>query len=221
MQAPVDPYALPSSPDVLRNRLDLHDRAALASAEYFHAANRAQELESGRVLLSQTGDLAQLQAIHHHVFQDVYDWAGELRTCALRHPDNPVFFASPEEISRVVAHATNLILESDWPALGERLYAERIGEVYAWLNYAHPFREGNGRVTRLFVRQMTTSARFMLDYSSIPPAQWNQAAHLSMPDMGSETPVPAAWVELARHYCRDAPSVDAARVFRALRDRER
>lgn len=73
-----DPYVWPGS-DVLRNRLGIRDAADLNVTERRLVLQRAREgVPTGHF------DLAHLRAIHRHLFQDVYDWAGEIRTVEIR-----------------------------------------------------------------------------------------------------------------------------------------
>ena len=82
----VDPYLEPES-GILRNRLGLTDRATLDRAEAELTEWRRAEMITRPVKV--TGDLRQLQAIHRQLFQDVYDWAGQLRTVDIRKGTDP------------------------------------------------------------------------------------------------------------------------------------
>lgn len=97
--SPRDPYADPSG--VLRNRLDIRDPVTLAAAESAAAFQRVIQLELHPI--EGQFDLAHLQAIHRHILQDVYAWAGELRTsdtAAFGIPHaRPQFL--PDELDRV------------------------------------------------------------------------------------------------------------------------
>lgn len=84
----IDPYVDAAS-GVLRNRLGLRDQRELDAAENELAWARTVELR--RTTLSRTNDLAELRAIHRHLFQDVYDWAGHVRTVDLRKPSGVPF----------------------------------------------------------------------------------------------------------------------------------
>jgi len=70
----VDPYLIPGT-KVLRNRLGISHARSLDRIERRLVADKIAEGAPVGAF-----DLAHLQAIHHHLFQDVYDWAGELRT---------------------------------------------------------------------------------------------------------------------------------------------
>jgi len=64
----------------LRNKFDIRDPMALRAAEYSRTTRRARQIRSGEVMIPRTYDAQHLRAIHWHVFQDVYEWAGQYRT---------------------------------------------------------------------------------------------------------------------------------------------
>jgi hypothetical protein len=66
--------------DGLRSRLDIRDGALLHRASFFKVAGPMQELADGRAPIVRTFDAAHLRDIHGHLFQDVFDWAGEYGT---------------------------------------------------------------------------------------------------------------------------------------------
>lgn len=77
----VDPYLVPGT-NVLRNRLGLTSAEDLSAAEADLSFVRALQLLDEPV--PGTNDLQELMRIHFHLFQDVYDWAGQLRTIDVR-----------------------------------------------------------------------------------------------------------------------------------------
>src|SRR5215475_8474914 len=94
------PYTYKNS-TVLKNKLDLRSRAELDAFEAEISSARAEEpLPEG------TLDFKHYWAIHHHLFQDVYDWAGQPRTVRIAKGGNP--FCFPENIQ---GQATNLFEE--------------------------------------------------------------------------------------------------------------
>ena len=81
-----DPYLYPDAP-VLRNKLNIKDHDALDAAERELVAFRIRQgAPPGNF------DLAHLQRIHRHFFQDVYDWAGEIRTVEITKGGNTFQF---------------------------------------------------------------------------------------------------------------------------------
>ncbi|MFT4264764.1 MAG: hypothetical protein QM572_15375 [Nocardioides sp.] len=95
--------------ECLRNKLDLRDPIALADAERRRTYLRSLELVDGKISVPQTFDLEHLQAIHAHVFGDVYEWAGQLRVTELvrpgSDPNEPGHeFMKPELIETMAPH---------------------------------------------------------------------------------------------------------------------
>ena len=94
----VDPYVYPGT-SVLRNLVGLQDADALADHEAQASTLRLAQLAALR--LEGAYDLAHLQGFHRFIFQDIYSWAGELRSVPLAKPGS--MFALPEHIERYAA----------------------------------------------------------------------------------------------------------------------
>ena len=127
----------------LENKLGITNSAELAREEERISKKKAVELfESGSLDKLAPGRFASLQAIHKALFEDIYDFAGELRTVNLAKGN--------------FRFASLLYLEA---ALGifdkmPQSTFDEIIEKYVEMNIAHPFREVNGRITRLWLDQM-------------------------------------------------------------------
>ena len=78
--------------------------------------------------------------------------------------------------------------------MDRRQFATTAAEVFAYVNHAHPFREGNGRAGKLFMQQVSELSRYKLEYSpelsGVTREMWNNASAMSRPDLGSYAPVP-------------------------------
>jgi len=173
---------------VLSNRLGLHDPDELQTQEYQFGAARQAELELGTAVIAPTYDAAHLRAIHRHLFQDVYDWAGEYRTVPLAKGISE--FAPANRISSYLDGAAAMVDNTSWPQLPAAEFADVMAKVYAWANHAHPFREGNGRATKLWLTTIASQSPWRIDFERVEPDVWNQAAALSGPDRGQLTPDP-------------------------------
>jgi cell filamentation protein len=139
-----DPYAYPGT-SVLRNRLDIRDAGNLAAFEVEIFTLRAEEpLPHGAF------DPAHYCSIHHHLFQDVYEWAGRYRT--VRTSKGGDAFCYPEHIP---AQMDALFLSiRGGEAFAGRSQSEFLKEAARFLgelNAIHPFREGNGRAQLAFL----------------------------------------------------------------------
>ena len=173
----VDPYAYPGS-SVLRNKPGFVDAEALAEYEYERSAQRILEIHQhpipGRL------DLKHLQAIHRAIFQDVYDWAGDLRTVGITKGGSR--FAQPDYIPAEAAKLSlSMAKEANLQGLEKRPFVDRLAHYYAEWNALHPFREGSGRSTRELMGEIARRAGYALDQTHIDNnrGQWNEAARLS------------------------------------------
>ncbi|MGA7343394.1 MAG: Fic family protein [Terracidiphilus sp.] len=139
-----DPYAYPGT-SVLRNRLDIRDAGSLAAFEVEIFTLRADEPLPHGIF-----DPAHYRSIHHHLFQDVYEWAGQYRTVRTSKGGNA--FCYPEHIP---AQMDALFLSiRGGKAFAEKSRSEFLREAARFLgelNAVHPFREGNGRAQLAFL----------------------------------------------------------------------
>lgn len=160
-----DPYVYPGT-TVLRNLADLRDADTLSHREAQASTLRLAQLAELR--LDGAYDLAHLQRFHHFVFQDIYPWAGEFRNVPLAKPGS--MFAPPEHIASYAAEVLHqLAAERHLRGLPRDKFAERLVYYYAEINAVHPFREGNGRAQRAFLRQLALDAGHTLAWTSLDP----------------------------------------------------
>lgn len=125
---------------VLRNRVGARTHAELRDAENDLVEARVIELREDPNLLGDRTDLAYLRAIHRQLFQDIYVWAGDLRTVGIEKEDES--FCAPGGISRPMEHVAAEIYQLDrLRAVGEGDLAGQVAYRYDYVNYAHPFRE--------------------------------------------------------------------------------
>ena len=156
------------------HRLDIRERAASAA--------RAQQLGAGLVDIERSFGIEHLQAIHRHLFQDVYDWAGEIRTVRMQK-DEGSEFAQPRrgEVQELLDQVQEHVRSVQWHLIDRRGFVNNISAVVAFTNQAHPFREGNGRATQWFMRHVAEPTRFQLDFARIDRDAWNEASAASSP----------------------------------------
>jgi cell filamentation protein len=167
-----DPYLYPDT-DVLRNKPGLRTADGLARYEYERAAWRLEEMR--RWPPPDRFDLEGLKRLHGHIFQDVYDWAGSIRTVDITKAGQ--MFCRPDFIEGEGKRlADALAREEQLRGLGRAAFVERLAEHYADWNALHPFRDGNGRSTRKFFRQLAKQAGYELDLTKIERSAWNEAS---------------------------------------------
>lgn len=169
--------------EVLRNKLDLRDGVQLAEAEALLTRAR---MEQGVPITPITP--AGFCAIHRHVFQDLYHWAGKYRKANMRRPDNGAFFCKVEFIAQNMELACERLraLTSDDDSSAQA-FAAAIVAPLADLNAIHPFREGNGRVLRIFITQLSERHGMTFDQTKIDASRWNAASRDSFMTGNTET----------------------------------
>lgn len=164
-----DPYVYPGT-TVLRNKLDIRNAAALDKTERRLATQRIRQgAPSGDF------DLAHLKAIHRHLFQDVYDWAGEIRTVEISKDGSQFQFRQYIETGMADVHR-RIEAASYFKGLTPSAFTERAGEIIGDVNYVHPFREGNGRVQLQYLKQFAASAGHEIDLTRLEPKSWGAAS---------------------------------------------
>lgn len=133
-----DPYVYPGT-TILRNKLDINDAEQLDAFERRMATQRAAEgIPTGDF------DLAHLQAIHRHLFQDVYDWAGEIRIVELNKGGDQFMFRQYIQTGMADVHR-RIVRAHYFKGTSQAEFAAGAGQIMGDVNYVHPFREGNGR----------------------------------------------------------------------------
>jgi cell filamentation protein len=124
-------------------------------------------------------DQAHLQAIHRRIFGRVYPWAGELRKVNIARPASYPFALVQFLKTNLDRTFAALAAENHLKELPADNFIERAAFYLGELNTLHPFREGNGRTQREFVRELALDAGFRLDWSRITQEQMYEASSLS------------------------------------------
>ncbi|MFO0701174.1 MAG: Fic family protein [Nitrospira sp.] len=145
-------------------------------------------------------DLPHLQAIHRHLFGDLYEWAGQLRTVDLT-----------KDTSRFAHHAylecaaapifRELAQEHYLRGLEPTAFSGRAAHYLAELNALHPFRDGNGRALRAFFSQVARDSGYTIVWKNMTPADMLEASRRSF--SGDLAPLTAL---IQRNLQRGVPS---------------
>lgn len=178
----VDPYIDPES-GVLRNLVDAGTYDDLARAEGEFASLRTGELiEHGN--LHPTGTLADFCRIHRMLFQDIYAWAGRIRTVEIRKNVDGAEFFLPSANIGVGMEWSRSELQKDCMLKGlePSRFAERLAYHYDSYNFVHPFREGNGRTQRVFWTLLCHDAGYDLDWRLVSGEENDEASRLAAED---------------------------------------
>lgn len=186
--AVADPYCYTGT-SVLKNLPDIRDQEALDAFEAVSTAQRSDEpLPNGRL------SVVHYRAIHHHLFQDVFAWAGKFRT--LRISKDGSAFCYPENISREMKNLfSNLKRQNHLLGLSHEDFIASAAHFLATLNAIHPFREGNGRTQTSFLVLIADQAGHPLDLDKLVPerflaamvASFNGDEHRLIKELGELT----------------------------------
>lgn len=163
-----DPYCYPGT-TVLINRFDVREQDALDKIEGDLTIIRLKEIAS--VALKGDFDFAHLRTIHAYIFQDVFDWAGQIRTIDIEKPEFEVLgglsvpYSKHREIEAEMQSALRTLHAVNWGELSRSQVPVEFAKHFANLWRIHPFREGNTRTTTHFVCQFCDACQLGLDRS--------------------------------------------------------
>ncbi len=125
---------------ILENKLNINDQASLARVEEEISKRKAKQLfDSGDIDNVEVGTHAGLAFIHGYLFDEIYHFAGKLREVNIAKGSfrfSPVMYLKPS-LKNIDQMPQNTF--------------EKIVEKYVEMNVAHPFRDGNGRATRIWL----------------------------------------------------------------------
>ena len=171
MRESSDPYAGPNG--TLLNKLGITDADKLKQFEQDASHIRMAQLKENPI--AGKFDREHLQAIHKHIFQDVYSWAGEPRT--VRIAKGPSEFAHPDYLkSESDKLFSKLAQENHLKGQFASQDIDRVAHYFTEVNALHNFREGNGRAQQAFFEQLGREAGKPLDFSKIDKDQMVLAA---------------------------------------------
>lgn len=165
-----DPYTYPGT-DTLRNWLGITDDRTLAEAE--RRLTLARGAEAARLTFPATAD--GYRALHRHLFQDVYEWAGQDRSVNIAKGGSS--FAHVPYIARELDKRFADIRAGDaLKGLARDEFFDRLGDHINEMNAIHPFREGNGRTMRHHAAQLAREAGHAIRIASIDKTAWMDAS---------------------------------------------
>ena len=154
-------YCYPGT-NTLVNNLDIHDSKKLEKAEKTIVLAKLYDLRQGVV----KGDFNKVHIIniHKYLFEDLYPFAGKFRTENIAK-DN-FSFAEWEYIESELDRLLDSLKEENYlHGKNKEDLAKRLAFYMSELNVLHPFREGNGRTIREFIRELALDNGYIIDYS--------------------------------------------------------
>ena len=149
--------------DVLINKLNIRDEKIFYKAERLYSSIRQSELNASP--LKGDLDFNHLKAIHRYLFQDLFYWAGKVRTVAIAKAS---MFCLPQYIEGYAADTfSKLKKDNYYKNYSKEAFVEAITNLLGDINALHPFREGNGRTQREFIRYIGLLNGYGFDWSLV------------------------------------------------------
>lgn len=156
-------YCYPGT-DVLINKLGIKNNKDLLESEGMLSGFRLAHLLR-KPIIHEGFDLKHLQKIHKFIFQDVYTWAGEIRIVDINKGN---YFCRHKYIEEEAKRIFGEIKRENYlKGLDKEDFSDRLAYYSGEINALHPFREGNGRATREFIRCLAYNAGYTIDFSKI------------------------------------------------------
>lgn len=155
-------YFIPGT-DVLKNKLGIANRDELREKETEITFGKLLELHQTPIELN--FDSQHFRAIHYYLFSDIYDFAGKNRTVYMQK--NNSYFAPVDQIDFRLDYTLNMMNQEYLHVNSKYEFAAFLAAYYAELLQIHPFREGNGRTTREFIREFANAKSRELPFGEI------------------------------------------------------
>ena len=169
-------YCYPDS-NVLKNKLNIRDNKLLKTAE--EEITLIKQMELLKNPIKGNFSKAHLMNIHKFIFEDIYPFAGKIRREQISKADT--MFYPPNLIDRELDKVftkikeKNMLRETD-----EEKVFDNLAYVMTELNIIHPFREGNGRSIREFIRLMAKRMGYDLNWGNVDKEELLEASILSV-----------------------------------------
>jgi len=164
---------------VLKNKLGIKEITKLRKAETEISFLRLESLAINK--MNGRFTINHLKSIHQYLFQDIYRFAGDFRKEQIGK--SGTWFYPPQEIQKQLIGLFKeikefIILKTN----DDDFFFDRLAYFMAEINAIHPFREGNGRTIREFIRQLALFKGYLLDWSKCDKDEIMTASILSFDD---------------------------------------
>lgn len=148
----------------LINKFAITDEKLLSQVEADITFAKASELEESPI--EGNFDLKHYLSIHKFLFEDLYDWAGRLRTINISKKGTK--FVAADDLENLCNNCFDRLKSNNYfQNITFDNFVENVVDLYCTLNMLHPFREGNGRTQRIFISQLIRFNGYDIDFSEI------------------------------------------------------
>lgn len=150
----------------LINKFDVRNEEQLMilEATITHAKTTLLESQPAKPPL----DFDYYKSIHRFLFEDLYDWAGELRTVDISKKGTA--FSPADQLENLCCACFDRLEKMNYfNGLSKSKFIDELVDFYCTTNLLHPFREGNGRTQRIFIAKLIEYNGYHFDFSNIDP----------------------------------------------------
>lgn len=179
-----NPYQ--NSNGIFENKLGIQNVEKLKFFEYDLTKQKMLRIFNNEVSFNIRGyGLEQQQAIHKYLFEDIYEWAGKIRTIpyskSMGFNGLTTIFADPTQIKSewegLEKQIKDFVQEKD---LSFEQKLDKLTDFFIHANHLHPFPEGNGRSLQVFMKQISEEQGVNLDYGKVKSSdEWDIASGIS------------------------------------------
>ncbi|MCL6230314.1 BID domain-containing T4SS effector [Bartonella bilalgolemii] len=195
---------------VLKNKYGIIDIEALNAVNGHCTAKAMVNLYCEP--LPEKFDSSYLKYLHKRLFENTFEWAGHTRDLPFAFDDGTIaimptmqkvnsrsVFAESEKIVNYLNDMDKtLAQQNNLQGLPRQAFINKAADIFAFLNYIHPFRDGNGRTQRIFFEKLSEAAGYQLDFSIVTARRMIVCSMLSM--MHADTP---SNISVMRHMFED------------------
>jgi len=155
---------------IIENKLNIDDQVSLSKAEERISKQKARQLfDSGEISQVKVGTFEGLSFIHAYLFGDIYEFAGKIRTVNIAKGH---FRFAPLMYLKQALENIDTMPQTSY---------DQIIEKYVEMNIAHPFREGNGRATRIWLDLiLKAELRKVIDWNLVDKDEYLSAMERSV-----------------------------------------
>ena len=162
--------------EVLKNKLNIRDERDLNDKERSLVSLRVSQITESPV--KGEFDFEHLKKINEYLFQDLYEWAGQLRKCEMSKSDIFCLYSNLEYFANSIF--SRLKDDNYFMDLTESEKITKLVDLFGDINALHPFREGNGRTQREFIEELAKVNGINLDLTHISRENMIEASHRSI-----------------------------------------
>ncbi|MDD9334397.1 MAG: BID domain-containing T4SS effector [Bartonella sp.] len=212
-------YTYPNS-DTLINKHGIKNSQILEEKCAYHSEQAISRLRAEE--MAPKFNSSYLKYIHKCLFQDTFEWAGYTRDLTFKFkngvtaniskmqiPNSDVFFKDSKAISKSLQKFDQVLLKkNNLQGLSREEFVGEAARLFSFLNYIHPFRDGNGRAQRVFFERLAKAAGHKLDFSVVTRKRMIHACSDAIPSKGKVN------YETMAHLFEDISNPEKRRILK-------